>query len=280
MALTTKRKQTMKTALTTSFAILILAAAPGALAGLFTVDLVNNPISGDGAVIFQSTTYGTSGTGVIDPFLAVGGANAETVWGYNNNETSPESPFVDKAKTRSLTLADVPVVSIADTSYREFLLDDNQESGGIDKSLIRMTRLEIYTVGNNPDINSLSTLRSVGSLAYSLDTAGRDGTVAIDASPSGSGKADMFLYVPDFAFAILGSEATTNVYLYSEFEDNNDGFEEWAVLMPGHLNDDLPNPGAGDGPVRISALEAPVPEPSALGLTGLLLLGLRRRRRS
>ena len=278
MTLTIERKHLMKMTQTISFAVLMLLAASGAYAGAFTVDLVSNPISGDGAVIFQNTTYSTSGTGVINPFLALGAANTDTVWGYNNDAAAPESPFVDKSKTRSFTLAEVPVVSIGDEPYREFLLDNNQESGGIDKSLIRLTQLEIYTVGSNPDINSLATLRSTGSLAYSLDTAGRDGTVDIDASPSGSGKADMFLYVPDFSFETFGSDEATNVYLYCEFENNNDGFEEWAVLMPGCVNEDVPIPGGG-GPVRTSGAEAPVPEPSALGLTGILLLGLRRRRR-
>ena len=279
MELTIERKHLMKTIQATSFAVLMLAAASGAHAGAFTVDLVNNPISGDGAVIFQSTTYGTSGTGVIDPFLALGAANTDAVWGYNNDAAAPESPFVDTSKTRSFTLAEVPVVSIADTSYREFLLDNNQESGGLDKSLIRLTQLEIYTVGSNPDINSLAALRAAGSLAYSLDTAGRDGTVDINADPPGSGKADMFLYVPDFSFAVHGDESATNVYVYCEFENNNDGFEEWAVLMPGHVNDDVPIPGAG-GPARTPQTEAAVPEPPALGLAGTLLLGLRRRRRS
>ena len=280
MVTSIERKYLMKTILTTLFAALMLAAASGAHAGAFTADLVNNPISGDGAVIFQSTTYGASGTGVIDPFLAVGAANADTVWGYNNNEAAPESPFVDTSKTGSLTLAEVPLVTIGDEPYREFLLDNNQESGGLDKSLIRLTQLEIYTVDNNPGIDLLATLRNVGSLAYSLDTAGRDGTVDINADPPGSGKADMFLYVPDFSFTVFGNEGATNVYVYCEFENNNDGFEEWAVLMPGHVNDDLPIPGAGGGPIPTSPAEAAVPEPSALGLTGLVLLGLRRRRRS
>jgi hypothetical protein len=274
-----KRSRLMKMLATNMFALLILAAGSSVHAGVFTVDLVNNPVNGDGAVIFESTTYGTSGTGVTDPFLAVGGANAKTVWGYNNNAAAPESPFVDTSKTGPFTLADVPVVSIGDTPYREFLLDNNQQSGGLDKSVIRLTQLEIYTVDSDPGINLLATLRAAGSLAYSLDTPGRDGTVEINADPSGSAKADMFLYVPDFSFTTFGSEAATNVYLFCEFEDNNDGFEEWAVLMPGHVNDNLPVPSGG-GPIG-ERREAPaVPEPSILSIAGTLLLGLRRRRRS
>ena len=244
---------------------MVLAMATMATAGLFTVDLVNNPVGNDGLVIFQATTFSTSGTGVIDPFLAVGEASVSTVWGYNNNDASPESPFVDTSKTSSLTLDGVPIVSVGGTPYREFLLDNNQESGGISKSLIQLTQLEIYTVDNNPNINVLTTLRATGTLAYSLDDAADDGTVDIDGDPPGSGKADMFLYVPDSFFTVFNSdESTTNVYAYCEFQSNNDGFEEWAVLLAGKEN---PNPPGGV-----------MPEPVSLGLLGIALLAVRRKR--
>ena len=250
--------------------VVMLAMVTTATAGLFTVDLVSNPVGYDGLVIFQATTFSTSGTGVIDPFLAVGEASEGTIWGYNNDEGSPESPFVDTSKTSSLTLDAVPVVSCGGTPCREFLLDNNQESGGISKSLIQLTQLEIYTVDNNPNINDLTTLRSTGTLAYSLDDVADDGTVDIDADPPGSGKADMFLYVPDSYFTVFNSnESTTNVYLYCEFQSNNDGFEEWAVLLAGRRNPDPPG-GGGD---------PPIPEPAGLGLVGLALLGLRQKTR-
>ena len=249
---------------------LVVSCAVPATAGLFTIDLVNNPVGYDGLVIFQATTFSTSGTGVINPFLAVGEASVSTIWGYNNDDGSPESPFVDTSKTSSLTLDAVPVVSCGSTSCREFLLDNNQESGGISKSLIQLTQLEIYTVDNNPNINDLTTLRSTGTLAYSLDDATDDGTVDIDGDPPGSGKADMFLYVPNSYFTVFNSdESTTSVYLYCEFQSNNDGFEEWAVLLAGRRN---PNPPGGGG-------EPPIPEPASLGLLGLALLAARKKRR-
>jgi len=241
--------------------VMMLAMATTATAGLFTVDIVNNPVDYDGLVAFEATTFSTSGTGVIGPFLAVGSASSFAVWGFNNNEASPESPFVDTSKTSSLTLDAVPIVNYGGTFCREFLLDNNQESGGISKSLIQLTQLEIYTVDNNPNINDLTTLRATGTLAYSLDDAADNGTVDIDADPPGSGKADMFLYVPDSYFTVFSDETTTNVYLYCEFQNNNDGFEEWAVRL-------ADNPGGGD----------PVPEPASLGLIGIALLAARKRR--
>jgi hypothetical protein len=249
--------------ITVVLSVIALTTAATATAGLFTVDIVNNPVDYDGPVAFEATTFSTSGTGVIGPFLAVGGASSPTVWGSNNDESSPESPFVDTSKTSSLTLAEVPIVNYGGTFCREFLLDNNQESGGLSKSLIQLTELEIYTVDNDPNINVLATLRATGTLAYSLDDATDDGTVDIDAQPPGSGKADMFLYVPDSFFTEFTDEATTNVYMYCEFQNNNDGFEEWAVRLPG-------TPGGGG--------DDPVPEPAALGLVGIALLAARKRR--
>ena len=213
---------------------LLLAWAGAAVADVFTVDLSDKwvgYVEHRGGVIYQRTNFGTSGSGVIDPVLALK-SNEWEMWGYNNDENKPESPDVDKTKTRSFTLDEVPMVTIAGDVYRELLLDANQA-----QDLIDLTELELYTVDNDPDITTLTDLRAQGTLVHSMDGGGDDGTVRLDGG--GSGKADMFLYVPDAAFTVFGAEGTTNVYVYCRFTGNDDGFEEWAVLNEGHWNPEL-----------------------------------------
>jgi len=251
--------------------------AVGTASASFTLDLATNRVQYDGAVIYQETHFRSAGTGVIDPFLTIKDSNDPDVWGYNNDAAHHESDDVKEAKTHSLTLANVPLVTIGTTGYREFLLDDNQQGGN---SIINLTQLEIYTVAGNPNINALdgaAGLRALGALTYSLDkpadgSPANDGTVVIDATPPGGGKADMFLYVPDDYFNVFGAAdgSGTNVYLFSEFGLNNDGFEEWAVLL-NRVNPDLPPPP--------TAQAAPVAEPASILLLGAGLFGRSARRK-
>ena len=169
-------------------ALVFALLAVGTARASFTLDLSTNPAVYDGPVIYQETHFRTAGTGVIDPFLTIKDSNDPDVWGYNNDAAAHESDDVEEVDTHSLTLDHIPLVTIGTTGYREFLLDDNQQGG---RSLINLTQLEIYTVAGNPNINALdgiSGLRTLGTLAYSLDkpaggSPANDGTVIIDASP-------------------------------------------------------------------------------------------------
>ena len=55
---------------------------------------------------------------------------------------------------------------------------------------------------------------------------------------SGSGSGDLFVYIPDSLFV-----GGTFVTLYSKFEPNNDGFEEWAVRTTDPISP-APEPGS------------------------------------
>ncbi|MFH1730471.1 MAG: hypothetical protein ABIF82_02330, partial [Planctomycetota bacterium] len=137
------------------------------------IDMIANAQVADGGTIYRQTTATGSGTGSLDVFLQVTGTTGvdPITWGYNNDAgTQPydheNDPEVNEGWTRSLPLIDVPLFDFnGGTLYREFLFDGNE---GGDK-VIEITQLEIYTVDNNPDINSLATLQATGSLAYSLD---------------------------------------------------------------------------------------------------------------
>jgi len=267
-------------------ALSVVALAPAKASAEFVLDMTpagKSIVDPQGIAIFQQTSISTAGSGVIDPFLSIQQASSPTVQGFNSDaskvyaDAAHTTEFTEvqtgsSQGTKSILLSSIPTVTIGGVVYREFLLDDNQT--GSDPA-ITLKELEFYTVNNNPNIDSLQTLRSTGTLAYKLDNAashpeGVDVLIHTDLS-NGSGAADLFVYIRDDAFKSFG--ANTNLYLYSKFQDNNDGFEEWSVLIPPHTN---PNP-----PEPPSVVPAP-PSVVLLGIGGIGLVGfvtLSRRRR-
>jgi hypothetical protein len=196
-----------------------------------TVDLTTASASEwvNGA-FFQQGSPQPTGSGVIHSFVRINpGGHVSVEQGYNT-DARPLQFDENKSPTftRSLQLAEAPIVVINGVAYREFLLDINQKSSS---PLLSLDELRIY-VGNAPDLigydpttNQLAGLSPV----YDLD-AGGDNTVLLNARLShGSGSGDMFLYVPD---QLLTEAGGNYVYLYSKFGvtiSANGGFEEWAV---------------------------------------------------
>ena len=250
-----------------NFTAALVAAGMFAVAGIAqatTVDLINNDegsfTNQYGTSIFQFTQPQPTGTGVIDPFLRVQANGTEQ--GYN---TSGGTPFDDKAGpwTHNIQFSDLQStqVTVNGTAYFKILVDLNEPGGA--KSTIDLTNLQFYTssVGSQTTTN----LSSLGTLRYSMDTAGGDNTVQFDAGRNhGSGSGDAFFYIPASAFA--GTNANDFVYMYVNFgsadETTAGGFEEFTLVR--NL--------------------APVPEMSALfPIVGLLVAvgstSLLRRRR-
>jgi len=209
-------------------AALLIPLMAGSAQAAVVIDLTAaNASETINGAIFTNTDNQATGSGVIQSFVRIS-ANTDVVQGINTSDrplnydenTSPTF-------THNLLLADVPIVN----GYREFLLDINQTNAD---SLLSLDRVQIY-VSDDPDLNS-NTLHQSGSnlpgatLIYDMD-ATTDYSVKLDyALNSGSGSGDLFLYVPDSLFS------GKYVYLYSRFgelENNNDGFEEWAVRTGG-----------------------------------------------
>src|SRR5262249_9628988 len=145
---------------------------------------------------------------VVQSFLRLRSGNKSTVeQGYNTDARPLQFDESKSPKsTRSLKLADVPVVDVGGTNYRVFLLDVNQKST---QPPVSLDELRLY-VGGAPDLTGYDEVSPTHRLAglpagYDLDASG-DHYVALDSG-------DAYVYIPDGAFAGGGQY----VYLYSKF---------------------------------------------------------------
>ncbi|MCE5230268.1 PEP-CTERM sorting domain-containing protein [bacterium] len=231
-------------------AVLALALSVLAMSPAMALSLINPGDHGtiNGALFYRSDPNPT-GTGTIDSFLRVQHNDSEQ--GYN---TDGGNPMDDKGGnfTHSIRLNGVGRVSFdnGQTYYREFMLDANEVQA---HPTLTMTSLKIYLESTG---NMLGYPTGFGTPIYDL---GVGNSIDLTAAP-GSGRGDMFAYIPDALFT--GPIANPYVYLYCSFTGTDDGIEEWAVQ--GNTDDPPPS----------------VPEPMTLSLLGLGLgLGALMRRR-
>jgi hypothetical protein len=211
-------------------ALLSLCAAAGS-AQAVVVDLTTANASGTiNGAIYQNFNITPAGSGNLNSFVRIS-TNGNIVQGYNtsgrpvafNENTSPTF-------THDLTFGEIPTVTVAGVQYKEFLLDINQTNAD---PLLTLNQVIILSSGTGGQ--TTSSVYSLGTVRYEMNvgagTASGPNSVELNyALQSGSGQADMYLYVPLTAFAGLG--AGDFIYLYSRFGDpnnNNDGYEEWAT---------------------------------------------------
>ena len=194
-----------------------------------SVDLTTLGSTGEiNGALFQQCDAQPTGTGLINSFVRLQGNSVER--GYNTDARPLQ--FNENSShtfTRSLRLADVPVVIVDGVAYRQFLLDINQKASA---PLLSLDELKIF-LGDRGNLSGYDA--ATGRLAgldatYNLD-AGGDYSVLMNYSLNhGSGSGDVTVLIPDRFFA--GSSSNPYIYLYSCFGQNaaaNSGFEEWAV---------------------------------------------------
>ena len=194
-----------------------------------SVDLTTLGSAGEiNGALFQQSDARPTGTGLINSFVRLQGSGVER--GYNTDARPLQfDENRSPAFTRSLRLADVPVVIVNGVAYREFLLDINQKASA---PLLSLDELKIF-LGDRGNLSGYDANngRLAGlDAAYDMD-AGGDHSVLMNYSLNhGSGSGDVSVLIPDRIFA--SSSSNPYVYLYSTFGQTaaaNSGFEEWAV---------------------------------------------------
>jgi len=202
--------------------------------------------------LFYTTDDQSTGTGVIEPFLRIQANGTED--GHNTDASKPANDEKTGTWTHSVQVDDLHIETISGTTYYEFLLDINQNTGG-DNNLLSLDQLIICTGGASGDLAVEDTCPTAA-VVYDLG----DNWVKLDYDLNpGSGAGDLFVYIPTSLFAGLSGD--TYFWLYSEFgvhNGSNDGFEEWAMQEPSVP--ELP----------------PIPEPASMMLLGVGLVGVAR----
>ncbi len=274
------------------FAASTLAASGWAVQAATVIDLATgNGGTAIGAATYTWNDYASTGTGVLNSFVQIGGANKDTVEGYNTTVNGVFDNASSDIHNHAITVGSIGLVTIGANSVMRFVLDVNQT--GADP-LLNLDEVQIF-VSTSPNQGVTSKTGDVVNmassfLAYRMDASDVGNMVTLDYSRnSGGGSGDMTLDLLasalDPAFAALGltTAAQKNgayIYLYSKFGSganlNNDGFEEWGYVQGTAITEPpcVPTPTNPCNPPIIA-------EPNALSVVafGLLALGAVTRRR-
>jgi hypothetical protein len=198
-----------------------------------TVDL--RPAGSSGTIngaLFTQTDQQPAGTGFIDPFLRV--QEKPTEQGYN---TDGGFPFDDKHPhnyQHSILQSSLAVFVVNGVSYYKFMLDSNQSGTSYSQHTLSVDQLQIYT-SNNPS-QTTQTFKPDGTLAfdatthlaYNLNVGGLTSNSVLTTA-TGSGKADMYAYIPTSDF--IATDKYVILYFFSGGKfPSSGGFEEWVAF--------------------------------------------------
>ncbi len=198
-------------------------------------DITSPPATGTGVIngaIYTTNFLQPAGTGVIDPFLTIQANPTEQ--GYNGTNDNFDTKRVPQWN-HPITLGSLATVTVNGTQYYQFVVDVN-EPNSTSATTLSLDMLSVWTSptlqdSTSTDANGLFN-GSLGTLRYTMSPSLGVNNVLYYDGNSGSGQADISIYIPVANFA--GASATDNLYMYQAWgnsQPSEGGFEEtFAVL--------------------------------------------------
>jgi hypothetical protein len=236
-------------------------------AGAATIDLTggyNICQTTNGATVCSAKDDdGSTGSGTFPEFVGTPGGRPDTYFMYNTTSKPLEAgnEVGNGIKNRDVTLGDFAVTNRDGVDVFTFVLDINQRNRD---PLLTLDHVSIF-IGDGSLTGYDAAGDTLGGVA-AVWAMGVDDLISLNyALAAGSGRGDMFLYVPIELFADFGVD--DHLQLFSSFgssDNNNDGFEEWSYLSCTQSTATTcwtPPPTA-------------TPEPGTLAMLGLGLLGM------
>ncbi|EDY17472.1 hypothetical protein CfE428DRAFT_4989 [Chthoniobacter flavus Ellin428] len=189
----------------------------------------------NGAVFTTNFTQ-PAGTGVIDPFLTI--QSSPTEQGYNGTNGNFDTKRVPQWN-HPLTLGSLAEVSLNGQQYYQFVVDVN-EPNATSTSTISLDMLSVWT---SPTLQSSTSTNSsglfngsLGTLRYNMSPSLGSNDVLYFDGNSGSGQADISIYIPVSDFA--GASASDYVYMYQMWGNtlpSSGGYEETFAVEGSNL---------------------------------------------